>query len=81
MQRSYLLGPFNSNGNESSAAVLDKRDGLVLSLLFLLFATSDPFILFPNGTDFVVVPEESCPDIALCLQGNTVASFRLSWKE
>lgn len=46
MRRSYLLGPFNSNGNESSAAVPDKRDGLILSLLFLLFATSDPFILF-----------------------------------
>lgn len=58
MRRSYLLGPLNSNGNESSAAVLDKRDGLILSLLFPLFATSDPFILFLTEQTLLLLPSK-----------------------
>lgn len=47
-------------------------------ILFLLFVSSDPFVLFLDGTDFVVVVEESCPDVFLGLQGSSlhsVASF------
>lgn len=63
MQCSYLLGPLNSNGNESSAAVADNshRNGFVPSLFMPFICYFKSLHTFLDGADFAAVVEEGCP--------------------
>lgn len=76
MQCSYLLGPLNSNGNESSAAVVDNSHGNgFIPLLFMPFICYFKSLhTFLDGADFAAVVEEGCPDMFLDLQGNSLHS-------
>lgn len=76
MQCSYLSGPFNSSGNESSAAVADSRhrNGFIPSL-FMSFCYFKSLHTFLDGADFAAVVEEGRPDMFLDLQGNSLHSL------
>lgn len=77
MQCSYLSGPFNSSGNESSAAVADSRhrNGFIPSLFMSFICYFKSLHTFLDGADFAAVVEEGRPDMFLDLQGNSLHSL------